>query len=191
MTVTAFAFATLSLVACGGGGGSGDDGLSTAHEGVYTVSSWNGNMTSCDGVGVPLDPPASTARLYIKSESVLGTSFINVVPCDDEASCQADAESSTLMTSLLGWTFSSGSDADGWTGTGGEYATGSGDTCSGVSSVATMKLTGTTAHIENRQSQVQWAKPAGGCTIDDLHAHAAGAACTSLITVDGTFATDL
>lgn len=186
MKLPLFAALALSLAACGGG-----SGVDTSAEGIYTVSAWNGTENGCEGAGTPLDPPSSTARLYIESVSVFGTSFLNVVPCDDEAECQEGAESSTVNLSFIGWTFDKGSDSAGWTGSGGDSVSGDDTTCLGNSNAATMTINGSSVHIENRRTKVEWPKPSGGCTLDDLPMHAATAACTSKVVVDATFAKDI
>ncbi|HEY4055623.1 MAG TPA: hypothetical protein VGM39_03405 [Kofleriaceae bacterium] len=183
--------AALSLVAWGGCG-SGSDGLSTDHEGVYTVSSWTRTTNGCEGPVTPIARPDRTANFYVQSTSAFGVALINVVPCDDLATCQTEAESSTLTFSLLGWQFVTGSDATAWTGTGGSAAGANDHVCSATAREATMAFSGTTAHIESREKAVTWPAPANDeCDADALAAHAVDAACTSLVTLDAAFVADL
>ncbi|HEY4183164.1 MAG TPA: hypothetical protein VGM90_40350 [Kofleriaceae bacterium] len=188
-TVTVLAFATLSLVACGGGGSDGD--ISTEHEGIYAVSSWTGTTNGCSGPATPIAPPDSRTDFYVQSATSFGTSFINLVGCDAVASCQALAESSTITQSVDGWRFTTGSDA-AWTGTGGFVSSPHDHVCTGTSREATLVLTGTTAHVESRDKVVTWPAPASEeCDQTALEEHAPAAACTTLVTVDATFAAEL
>ncbi len=92
---------------------------------------------------------------------------------------------------MLGWQFTSGSDARAWTGVGGFVRSASDHVCSGTAKEATLAFTGTTAHIESREKAVMWPAPANDeCDTDALTVHAAGAACTALVTIDATLAAD-
>jgi hypothetical protein len=172
-----------SLAACGGGG--------SALEGIYTPDVWTDNPSGCDAPGGDV-LSLQDSFFYIKKESFLGTSFLNVVGCDSQADCAAmasDEETLHLGQFLL----DKGNDDDGWTGTI-SYSFGpTGGTCSGGVSEARLTTDGETAvSIRVETKDVPSFPPRGDdCEPDDAVAAAEGLPCTSLETAHLTFTAEL
>ena len=106
--VLAIVFVVSSLGAACGGGSS-----SSTLEGVYTADTWTENPTACNAEGPSVLADQSRLTFYVKLESFLGETFINVNFCDDLADCQALANDEDTLH--LGSYFFTGSDGAGWT----------------------------------------------------------------------------
>src|SRR5687767_7761258 len=97
----------LAIAACGGG----ESG--TSHEGIFAVSTWTRNPTACAAEG-PSVATQNSPFFYVKNESFLGTSFVNVNGCEDVAACTTEAnDKDTIHIGMFA--FEQGSDSDGWT----------------------------------------------------------------------------
>jgi hypothetical protein len=173
----------LALAACGGGG--------SALEGIYTPDVWTENQTGCDAPGgdvLSLQDPL----FYVKKQSFLGTSFLNVVGCDNQEDCVAmagDEETLHIGQFLL----DKGNDGDGWTGET-SYSFGpSNGTCSGGVSIARLTADGETAvSIRVETKDVPSFPPRGDdCEPEDAVDAAESLPCTSLETVHMTFTAEL
>lgn len=99
---------SLVLISCGGGDGG------TALDGVYEITAWSENPDGCDAEGPSVLPhPFGTTHFYVKNESFVGRSFVNVVACTGLSGCQAEATETTFDLSFFG-PMVSGNDDDGW-----------------------------------------------------------------------------
>ncbi len=98
----------------------------SALEGVYEVQTWTENETSCASDGDSIIDMEVDDHLYVKAENLFGQEFLNVVTCEGLADCSAQAAEDTIH---LGFGLDSGSDGNGWTGSG--YTLGGSETCSG------------------------------------------------------------
>lgn len=119
------------LVGCGGS----SDGVFTELHGIYEVSSWNENDSTCDADG-PSVLADKIEKFMLVKEGMFFTKFLTAVTCASLENCREEAVDDTI--DLSGFIFESGSDSDGWVG---RSATASGlgdDTCAGIYSQYTM-----------------------------------------------------
>jgi hypothetical protein len=172
------AITVLGATACG------SDSL-TGLEGVYTVSTWTDNPAGCTAEG----PSVATDHdgfFYVKSESFIGSKFVNVPSCASVAECQAKASDDGTIN-LGGFAFEDGSDSAGWT-THNAFAFGSSGSCMGDITDALMTSTNDGIRIESRTTMS--APFTGECTDEAAEAAAAGQPCTSLEVVTASFTAD-
>jgi hypothetical protein len=89
----------------------GDDGSS--FEAIYQVDAWTENAASCDDGGESVLESKSQTMFYVKLENFIGTEFLNVKFCDDQADCEMLAgDDETIFIGEFG--FETGND-NGWT----------------------------------------------------------------------------
>ena len=93
----AAALFTMLVAACGG-----DDGESTAFEGIYQLDSWTHNPDSCDGEGPASIEESSYSHFFVRFDSFFGEEFVAAVTCTNLEECRADAADDDS-----GWTGSS------------------------------------------------------------------------------------
>jgi len=160
-------------------------------EGIYTVDAWNSNPASCADPGMDISGTMEPL-FYIKLDSLLGTDFINVVPCTDMTACSTMANDDGTIH-LGHFILDKGNDKNGWTGTS-SYAFGPdpSGSCMGGVSTAVLTADGDTAvQVRDETIDVAAFAPSGGeCRTEDAEAAAATLPCTSLELVHGTFAAD-
>lgn len=118
LILASFAALALATSAC--------DGDLSALEGVYQIQSWSENMTDCASDGDSIIDMKSDDHFYVKAENLFGQEFLNVVHCEGLAACSAQAAEDTIH---LGFGLDSGSDGDGWVGSG--YTLGGSESCNG------------------------------------------------------------
>lgn len=171
------ALCVLALAACG------DEGASTALEGIYAVGTWTENPTACDAEG-PSVAPLNDPFVYVKLESFFGSEFLNVVNCDDEADCDARASDDDTIH-LSGFAFDLGNDRDGWTS---HSSAGFGDTpdCTGFVTDGRLTSAEPSIRIEKRRTDSAPFSDAE-CSDEAAEAAAAGQPCADLEVVVATF----
>lgn len=120
-----------SLVGCGGD----SDGPFTNLQGIYEVTGWNENDSSCeaDGPSVLAD---KIEKFVLVKEGMFFTKFLTAVTCSSLEVCREDAVDDTI--DLTGFLFESGSDSDGWVGRSASASGLGDDTCTGIYSQYTM-----------------------------------------------------
>jgi hypothetical protein len=166
------------LAACGGGHSS-----LTALEGVYTINTWTQNSASCDAEGASI--LGSDTFLYIKTESLLGTRFVNVNPCPSVGECTTEANDKTTIN-LGNWGFDKGSDSAGWTSDS-SFGFDNNGNCDATRDASTMTDLGGAIKIEQRSFDATYP---GACN-DAMNASAtASAPCGSLQVLMATFEGD-
>lgn len=149
--------------------------------GIYQVTAATDNPAGCDVEG-PSVLDSTTPFLFGRVEEFFGTEFLGFNECADLAACRLAAQTDDVL--LSNYSFTEGSDADGWTSTS-TFSFGSGGTCGGA--VVTGRLTKTAMgiRIESRTQDVEF--QAAECTTDGAEAAAEGTPCDQLATVDATF----
>ena len=167
------------LVGCGGGSSLTDN------EGVYTLATWTDNMESCDAEGrsiLDIQEP----NLFIKNENFLGSVFVNVNPCPDLGTCQAEASDDETIH-LGNWAFESGSDSGGWTSQSAFGFSVDGE-CQATRLVATLTFTGDSLRIEDRRQEGTFPADANDeCSEAEAEAATAGQPCIALEVVTAAF----
>ncbi|HEU0030276.1 MAG TPA: hypothetical protein VFQ53_06585 [Kofleriaceae bacterium] len=180
------AFLMLTVAACGGN----DNDSLTSFDGVYTVSTWTDNLTSCAAEGSSVLDQREP-NFYIKTENFLGVRFVNVVTCADVGDCQAKANEVDTIH-LGGFGFDTGSDETGWRDTS-AFGFASNGMCEGTvtETVMTSPASGQ-IRIEARSTDAAPfpVNAAGECPDDAVISAAAGQPCTSFEVVTASFTTD-
>jgi len=175
----------LALGACGGGG--------SELQGIYQADTWTKNDTACDAEGPSILATQTETTFYIKQEDFLGSKFLNLNFCADQAACATlAADGDTIHLGM--WGFDSGSDGDGWTS---EFYSGFPDAsnvCQGA--YVTTTLTGTggqSVRVEVREVTAGGFPPDadGFCADADGKAAAQGQPCTSLEVMSASFLADI
>ena len=169
------------VAACGGGDGG------TSHEGIYSVGTWTRNPTACDAEG-PSIASTQDAFFYVKNESFLGTSFVNVNNCDDVATCKTEANDKD--TNHIGmFAFEEGSDSSGWT-TRSAFAFDVQGQCQGGVTESKLTITSSSFRIEQKHFEARPFPPSTGedeCPDEKVEEAAAGQPCDELEVVTATF----
>jgi hypothetical protein len=169
------------LIGCGGGGGG------TSFEGIWRVDTWTDNPTACNAEG----PPAGGTEplVYVKNESILGESFINVNPCPDIATCKADANDKGTVH-IGSFFFEDGSDKSGWTYHD-AFAFDTQGQCEPRGIDATLTIDAQTFRIESRHSTGTpfpiGSDPDEPCPSDKAEDAIAGKPCDGFEVVTATF----
>lgn len=175
----------LLLIGCGGGGGGG-----TSFEGIYKVDTWTENRMSCDAEG------ASTAMnheplFYVKNESFLGASFVNVNGCVDLATCKTEANDKDTIH-IGSFAFEEGSDGNGWTSRS-AFAFDVQGQCEGGVTDTKLTIMKTGFRIEQRHVEAVPFPPVAGddeCPDAKVEEAAMGQPCDELEVVTASFMSD-
>jgi hypothetical protein len=173
----------LTVLGCGG-----DDGASTALEGIYELASWTHNPDGCDGEGPAAFEESNYSHFFIKREAFFGEEFVTTVFCSEIDECRAQAaEEDTLH--IGNFAFDSGNDDDGWTGTSAILFN---DDTSCMGSVLEATLTGTpeSAVRIDEEGVTVTDVPLGAddsCDDEAAYEQAAGLPCEELTVVMGTY----
>jgi hypothetical protein len=181
-----------SLLAIGFAAGCGGGG--SALEGIYSLDTWNENTTSCADPGSSVLSLHSQTVFYLKKESLLGHSFLNMVGCGTAEECHTKANDDTIDLDLEFPFYEQGNDDDGYTehDSFGFEDFNDATMCQGTITDATLTAdaTGVAVRIETVHVPL-YPKPGSGECDDGVEAAGAGLPCDQLETVHGTFMEDL
>jgi hypothetical protein len=172
----------LLLIGCGGGSGGG-----TSFEGIFKVDTWTQNRMACDVEG-PSVVANHEPLFYVKNESFLGQSFVNVNGCEDVTICKTEANDKDTIH-IGSFAFEEGSDSEGWT-THSAFAFEVQGSCDGSVTDTTMTITKTSIRIEQRRVDALPFPPSTGedeCPDDKVEMAAMGQPCKELEVVTATF----
>jgi len=173
---------TIVLVGCGGGGSLTDN------EGVYTLATWTDNTGSCDAEG-PSVLDIQEPNVFIKNENFLGSVFVNVNPCPDLATCQAEASDDETIH-IGNWAFETGSDSGGWASES-AFAFSFDGECQATRLVATLTFSGDSLRIEDRRQEGTFPADANDeCSDAEAETATVGQPCIGLEVVTATFTAD-
>ena len=170
------------LIGCGGGDGGG-----TSFQGIFKVDTWTQNRMSCDVEGASV---ATTHEplFYVKNESFLGQSFVNVNGCVDLATCKTEANDKDTIH-IGSFAFEEGSDKSGWS-TRSAFAFDVQGMCEGGVTDTKMTITKTTIRIEQRHVEAIPFPPSTGedeCPDAKVEMAAMGQPCDELEVVTASF----
>jgi hypothetical protein len=100
--------ALLCAVACG------DE--KSALQGIYVIDTWTENPDSCASEGASILEDQSETHFLVKDVEFFGLDLLILSTCIDLATCQERAANDDEI--FLGFGFDSGSDSNGWRGSG-------------------------------------------------------------------------
>lgn len=172
-----------ALGACGG-----DDGGSTELEGIYELASWTHNPDGCDSEGPPSFEESTYTHFFVRHDSFFGEEFVSAIPCEDLDTCRTKASDQDTLY-LGNFTFDSGSDDEGWTGS--SFFLSVGDaSCSG--SVFEAHMTGDPGAAVQIDQETKLVSDVplddmGDCQDQAAYDQAASMPCAELTVVMGTF----
>jgi len=164
-----------------------NNNLDTQLNGIYEITSFTENDTSCDAEGVSVLEQKTERFLLVYKSTFFGIDFINASSCLDQAECEQqllDVSNENFFSFSFGYSFYEGNDSAGFIGeTVSAFSSGFETTeCEGsVASQSLKKLgeSGIEIRSENTQSNV-FLKREGVCDTDDAKAAAAGNSCSKL-----------